>query len=132
VNLESDDESDNSSYSSFSLSGDNNLTNAEVDNDGVAIPPQQEPSDDELLDHVKKDVKKPVKMTCSRHQMVSLLEELLSFHSWYKYNEAPFGPDYESGDANDLLLSLRQTMACTIAYCPREDGNSWKQTAETP
>jgi hypothetical protein len=58
--------------------------------------------------------------------MVSLLEELLSFHSWYKYGEAPFGPDYENGDANDLLLLLRQMMACMIAYCPREDGNGWK------
>jgi hypothetical protein len=38
--------------------------------------------------------------------MVSLLEELLSFHSWYKYGEAPFGPDYENGDADDLLLLL--------------------------
>jgi hypothetical protein len=66
VNLQSDDESDNSSYSSFSLSGDNDLTDSEVDIDGVAIPPQQEPSDDELLDHKKKDEKKPVKMTCSR------------------------------------------------------------------
>jgi hypothetical protein len=82
VNLQSDDELDNSSYSSFSLSGDNDLTDAEVDNDGVTIPPQQEPSDDELLDHKTKDKKKPVKMTCSRRQMVSLLEELLSFHSW--------------------------------------------------
>jgi hypothetical protein len=66
VNLQSDDESDNSSYSSFSLSGDDNLTDAEVDNDGVAIPPQQEPSNDELLDHKTKDIKKPVKMSCSR------------------------------------------------------------------
>jgi hypothetical protein len=39
VNLQSDDESDDSSYSSFSLSGDDDLTNAEVDNDGVAILP---------------------------------------------------------------------------------------------
>jgi hypothetical protein len=108
------------------LSGDNDLTNVEVDNDGVAIPPQQELSDDELLDHKKKDKKKPVKMTCSRQQMVSLLEELFSFHSWYKYGEAPFGPDYENGNADDLLLSLHQMMACMIAYCPREDGNGWK------
>jgi hypothetical protein len=61
----------------------------EVDNDGVAIPPQHELSNDELLDHKKKDKKKPVKMTCSRQQMVSLLEELLAFHSWYKYGELP-------------------------------------------
>jgi hypothetical protein len=66
VNLQSDDESDNSSYSSFSLSGDDDLTDVEVDNGGVAIPPQQELSNDELLDHKKKDEKKPVKMTCSR------------------------------------------------------------------
>jgi hypothetical protein len=58
--------------------------------------------------------------------MVSLLEELLSFHSWYKYGEAPFEPDYENGNANDLLLLLHQMMAHTIAYCPREDGNGWK------
>jgi hypothetical protein len=58
--------------------------------------------------------------------MVSLLEELLSFHSWYKYGEAPFGPDYENGDADDLLLLLHQMMARTIAYCLREDGNGWK------
>jgi hypothetical protein len=58
--------------------------------------------------------------------MVSLLEELLSFHSWYKYGEAPFGPDYENGNADDLLLLLHQMMARTIAYCPREDGNGWK------
>jgi hypothetical protein len=66
VNLQSDDELDDSSYSSFSLSGDDDLTDAEVDNGRVAIPPQQEPSNDELLDHKKKDEKKPVKMTCSR------------------------------------------------------------------
>ncbi len=88
------------------MSGDDDLTDVEVDNDRVAILPQQELSDDELLDHKKKDEKKPVKMTCSRRQMVSLLEELLSFHSWYKYSEAPFGPDYENGDADDLLLLL--------------------------
>jgi hypothetical protein len=58
--------------------------------------------------------------------MVSLLEELLSFHLWYKYGEAPFGPDYENGNANDLLLLLCQMMARVIAYCPREDGNGWK------
>jgi hypothetical protein len=58
--------------------------------------------------------------------MVSLLEALLSFHSWYKYGEAPFGPDYENGNADGLLLSLHQMMARTIAYCPREDGNGWK------
>jgi hypothetical protein len=58
--------------------------------------------------------------------MVSLLEELLSFHLWYKYGEAPFGPDYENGNANNLLLSLRQLMARTIAYCPREDRSGWK------
>jgi hypothetical protein len=58
--------------------------------------------------------------------MVSLLEELLSFHSWYKYGEAPFGPDYKNGNADDLLLLLHQMMARTIAYCLREDGNGWK------
>jgi hypothetical protein len=58
--------------------------------------------------------------------MVSLLEELLSFHFWYKYSEAPFGPDYKNGNANDLLLLLHQMMARTIAYCLQEDGNGWK------
>jgi hypothetical protein len=126
VNLQSDDESDDSSHSSFSTSNDDDLTDAEVDNEGVAILPPQEFSDDEIPSPKKKDKKKPVKMTCSGRQLVSLLEELLSFHSWYKYGEAPFGPNYENGDANDLLLLLRQMMASTIAFCPREDGNGWK------
>jgi hypothetical protein len=126
VNLQSDDESDDSSHSSFSTSNDDDLTDAEVDNKGVAILPPQEFSDDEIPSPKKKDEKKPVKMTCSRRQMVSLLEELLSFHSWYKYGEAPSGPNYENGDADDLLLLLHQMMARTIAFCPREDGNGWK------
>jgi hypothetical protein len=127
VNLQSDDESDDSSHSSFSTSDDDDLTDAEVDDKGVAILPPQEFSDDEIIPSPKKkDEKTPVKMTCSGRQMVSLLEELLSFHSWYKYGEAPFGPNYENGDADDLLLLLRQMMARTIAFCPREDGNGWK------
>jgi hypothetical protein len=127
VNLQSDDESDDSSHSSFSTSDDDDLTNAEVDDKGVAILPPQELSDDEIIPSPKrKDEKNPVKMTCSGRQMVSLLEELLSFHSWYKYGEAPFGPNYENGNADDLLLLLRQMMARTIAFCPREDDNGWK------
>jgi hypothetical protein len=127
VNLQSDDESDDSSHSSFSTSDDNDLTDVEVDDKGVAIMPPQEFSDDEIISSPKKkDEKKPVKMTCSGRQMVSLLEELLSFHLWYKYGEAPFGPNYENGDANALLLLLHQMMARTIAFCPREDGNGWK------
>jgi hypothetical protein len=39
VNLQSDDESDDSSHSSFSTSDDDDLTNAEVDDKGVAILP---------------------------------------------------------------------------------------------
>jgi hypothetical protein len=65
VNLQSDDESNDSSSSSFSTYGDDNLTDAKVDYDGVAIPPPQESSDDELSGPKKKDEKKPVKMTCS-------------------------------------------------------------------
>jgi hypothetical protein len=127
VNLQSDDESNDSSHSSFSTSDDDDLTDAEVDDKGVAILPPQEFSSDEIIPSPKKkDEKKPVKMTCSGRQMVSLLEELLSFHSWYKYGEAPFGPNYENGNADDLLLLLRQMMARTIAFCPREDGNGWK------
>jgi hypothetical protein len=127
VNLQSDDESDDSSHSSFSTSDDDDLTDAEVDDKGVTILPPQQFSNDEIIPSPKKkDEKKPVKMTCSGRQMVFLLEELLSFHSWYKYGEAPFGPNYENGDADDLLLLLRQMMARTIAFCLQEDGNGWK------
>jgi hypothetical protein len=51
---------------------------------------------------------------------------MLSFHAWYKYGNALVGPNYESRDANDLLLSPHQMMACTIASCPQEEGNGWK------
>jgi hypothetical protein len=65
VNLQSDDESDDSSSSFFSTYGDDDLTDAEVEYDGVTILPPQESSDDELPGPKKKDEKKPVKMTCS-------------------------------------------------------------------
>jgi hypothetical protein len=82
VNLQSDNESNDSSHSSFSTSDDDDLTDVEVNNEGVTILPPQEFSDDEIIPSPKKkDEKKPVKMTFSRRQMVSLLEELLSFHS---------------------------------------------------
>jgi hypothetical protein len=50
----------------------------------------------------------PVKMTCSHRQFINLLIELLSFHAWYKYGNAPFGPEYQDGDADSLLTSICQ------------------------
>ena len=70
--------------------------------------------------------KGPVKMTCSHRQFVNLLIELLSFHAWYKYGNAPFGPEYQHGDADSLLTSIRQMINRIISFCPRNEGNGWK------
>jgi hypothetical protein len=40
--------------------------------------------------------KGPVKMMCSHRQFANLLIELLLFHAWYKYGNAPFGPEYQA------------------------------------
>jgi hypothetical protein len=85
--------------------------------------------DSEPKKKVAKDGEKLVKMTCSQRQFVFLLEEMLSFHAWYKYSNALFGPNYESGDANDLLLSLHQMMACTNCILSLR-GRKWLETAQ--
>jgi hypothetical protein len=56
----------------------------------------------------------------------SQLKLLGANNRWCPFLNNYFGPDYENGNANDLLLSLRQMMARMIAYCPREDSNGWK------
>jgi hypothetical protein len=70
--------------------------------------------------------KGPVKMMCSHRQFANLLIELLSFHAWYKYGNAPFGPEYQDGDADSLLTSICQMINRIISFCPRNEGNGWK------
>jgi hypothetical protein len=70
--------------------------------------------------------KGPVKMTCSHWQFVNLLIELLSFHAWYKYGNAPFGLEYQDGDADSLLTSIHQMINWIISFCPWTEGNGWK------
>jgi hypothetical protein len=67
-----------------------------------------------------------VKMMCSHQQFINLLIELLSFHAWYKYGNAPFGLEYQDGDADSLLTSICQMINRIILFCPRNEGNSWK------
>jgi hypothetical protein len=68
----------------------------------------------------------PVKMTCSHRQFVNLLVELLFFHAWYKYGNAPFGLEYQDGDADSLLTSICQMINRIISFCPWNEGNGWK------
>jgi hypothetical protein len=70
--------------------------------------------------------KGPVKMTCSHQQFVNLLIELLSFHAWYKDGDAPFGPEYQDGDADSLHTSICQMINRIILFCPRTEGSGWK------
>jgi hypothetical protein len=70
--------------------------------------------------------KGPVKMMCSHRQFANLWIELLSFHAWYKYGNAPFGPEYQDGDADSLLTSICQMINRIISFCPRNEGNGWK------
>jgi len=82
--------------------------------------------DDDETSNGRNKPKGPVKMTCSHRQFVNLLIELLSFHAWYKYGDAPFGPEYQEGDADSLLTSIRKMINRIISFCPRNEGNGWK------
>jgi hypothetical protein len=68
----------------------------------------------------------PVKMMCSHWQFINLLIELLSFHAWYKYGNAPFGWEYQDGDADSLLTSIYHMINRIISFCPWNEGNGWK------
>jgi hypothetical protein len=67
-----------------------------------------------------------VEMMCSHRQFANLLIELLSFHAWYKYGNAPFGPEYQDGDADSFLTSICQIINRIISFYPWNEGNGWK------
>jgi len=114
------------------------LSNIGSDDDtheeGAPSPPTadelHEDSDNKLEESRKK--RGAVHMTCSITQFIKLLKELLCFHAWYKYGEAPFGPDFEDGNADKLQLAICKMLAQIVTYCPRLEGNKWKLAAEAP
>lgn len=85
----------------------------EVDNDG----------DDCIGDDVLKNRgnAKAVPLPCSHSQFVTLLEDLLVFHAWYKCGAPP-----KEEQLPNILLSLCKMVHKIVTFCPRNDGNKWK------
>jgi hypothetical protein len=60
-------------------------------------------------------------LPCSHSQFISLLQDLLIFHAWYKCGAQPREEDFPG-----LLLSLPNLVHKIVTLCPRRDGNKWK------
>jgi len=74
----------------------------------------------------KGKIKRAQKLKCSRKQFVSLLEDLLIFHSWYKRDESPLPHNATDQDVQQLNVRIRKLVHRLITFCPRNDGHGWK------
>lgn len=55
-----------------------------------------------------------------------MLEELLTFHAWYKLGDPPITEDTTEEEINHLQESIRKLLAKVKHFCPRVDGYGWK------
>jgi hypothetical protein len=83
-------------------------SNSEVDDDALSdeewmYDTDEEDDDDFVIESGKKKKieKKTTPMQCSYRQFLNLLQELLSFHAWYRYGDPPFNhnPEQERIDS---------------------------------
>jgi hypothetical protein len=83
--------------------------------------------DNFIIDGGKKVIvpKKTTPLQCSYRQFVDLLQEVLSFHAWYRYGDPPFDHDPDQEWIDEIQLRIRQMIARIITYCPRESGYGW-------
>jgi hypothetical protein len=114
------DESDSDSVQSDSVQRDGHELDSKDD--------ESESDDDSKPGTIlnKQTKKGPVKLKCSRKQFVTLLENLLVFHTMYKCGPPLFGPESLPSDADKLLLVVHQLVSQIISYCPRENRHKWK------
>jgi hypothetical protein len=64
-------------------------------------------------------------LQCSYQQFLDLLQELLSFHAWYRYGDPPFNHNPEQERIDYIQLLIRQMIGRIITYCPRNLGYGW-------
>jgi hypothetical protein len=98
-------------------------------NDKWVYDDDDDDDDDEdfiMVDGKKKKVeKKTTPLQCSYEQFVSLLQELLTFHAFYRYGDPPFCHNPPQAVVDDLQLRIRQMLARVATYCPRNTGYGW-------
>ena len=73
----------------------------------------------------KKIAKKACPLKCSYRQFVSLLQELLAFHSWWRYGPPPFDHSPTQEEVDAVQLRIRKMIARIITFCPRLTGYGW-------
>jgi hypothetical protein len=92
---------------------DEDGSNSEVDDDALSdeewmCDTDQDDDDDFVIESRKKKKieKKTMPMQCSYQQFLNLLQELLSFHAWYRYGDPPFdhNPEQERIDSVQILI----------------------------
>jgi hypothetical protein len=73
----------------------------------------------------KKIAKKACPLKCSYRQFISLLQELLAFHSWWRYGPPPFDHSPTQEEVDAIQLRIRKMIARIITFCPRLTGYGW-------
>ena len=74
----------------------------------------------------KKKVKAAIPLKCSHRQFVELLQELLTFHAFYRYGDPPFNHSPSQDEIDALQLSIRKMVARITTFCPRNTGYGWE------
>jgi hypothetical protein len=110
---------------------DNNDTESDDEgdeDDGCLYDTDDDDSDFIIVDRQKKKQgeKKTIPMQCSYHQFVVLLQELLTFHAWYRYGDPSFNHDLQQVHIDNIQLCIRKMIARIITYCPWNTGYGWK------
>jgi hypothetical protein len=86
----------------------------------------EEDQDSEGTKKKKKKVKAAIPLKCSYHQFIELLQEVLTFHAFYRYGDPPFNHNPSQDEIDDLQLSIRKMVARLISFCPRNTGYGWE------
>ena len=116
-----DDDSDESD-----VDDDDGETDVE-DEGGVVDTDEEEPDDEgQQPSNNTRKRKKALPMNCTYAQFISLLQELLTFHAWYKCGDPPLPLGTTGLVAHELQTSIRQMVHRIVTHCPRRKGNGWK------
>jgi hypothetical protein len=106
---------------------DINDEDGDDDNDDWLYDTDDDDDDDFIIEKgtKKKIEKKTTPLQCSYRQFVNLLQEILTFHAWYRYGDPPFDHNPKQELVDNVQLRIRQLFARIITYCPRDTGYGW-------
>jgi len=92
--------------------------------DGGELEKDSSSDDEEEIDRKKNEKngkkieKKACPLKCSYHQFVSLLQELLTFHSWWCHGPPPFNHSPMQEEVDAVHLRIQKMIARIITFCP--------------